>query len=104
MVTTDYVVGALCSNRYHRDSLNIVRIFDDIIWHLDALTTGIISNRERISKRQKTAKIVGNVSTGTSAMWGRAKASAMRDMTDKASVKALTDAEKWSLMSKAGRS
>lgn len=86
-----------CSNRYHRDFLNIVRIFDDIIWHLDALTTfGIISNRERISKRQKTAKIVGSVSTGTSAMWGRAKASAMRDMTDKASVKALTDAEKWS--------
>lgn len=83
-----------CTNRYHLDFLNIVRLFDDIIWHLDALSTfGIITNRDRIAQRQKAAKIVASVSVGTSVLWTRAKASALRDIDDANSIQALNDAE-----------
>jgi len=83
-----------CTNRYHRDFLNIVRLFDDIIWHLDALSTfGIITNRDRIAQRQKVAKIVAGVSVGTSVLWTRAKSSALRNMNDADSMQALNDAE-----------
>lgn len=83
-----------CSNRFHRDFLNLARLFDDIVWHLEALATfGEITNQVRITERNKASKLVARVSLDTAQLWKRARASVDRNNPDETTIQALNAAE-----------
>lgn len=61
-------------NNHCRLFLQLVAMFDEIVWHLDCLCAyGSIKNSERIKKQSQARKAVSQVSLDTSRMWARAR-------------------------------
>lgn len=66
-------------NNYCLRYLQLVAMFEDIVWHLDCLATyGVITNAERISRQAKARSKMSRVSMETTRVWTRAKASIRR--------------------------
>jgi hypothetical protein len=61
-------------NNYCLRFLQMVAMFEDVVWHLDCLATyGVIKNSERMNRQSKARGRLNQVSLETVRVWSRAK-------------------------------